>query len=332
MVAATVDVHAHVLSREAVDLIGREVPQAGLKLTPANDGGDVLEAGRVTYKGFPRGAWDMEMRLTDMARAGVAMQLLSNTPLTFLYDIDPDANVAAAAIQNDFIATHVKDYPTHFYGIGTLPLQAPERAAAELRRIMTTLGLSGAQIGTNVNGRNLDDPALDPVWRAADELEALIMVHPNHVAAAERLGSYYLSNLIGNPLEITIAAASLVFGGVVARYPSIRFLLVHGGGFVPYQIGRLMHGWQVRPEPKTRLREPPDAGLRGLWFDTITHSKEPLEFLISSWGASQVVLGSDYPYDMGTLECVRQVEALAIDKIDKITILSEGPRRLIRKS
>ncbi len=158
------------------------------------------------------------------------------------------------------------------------------------------------------------------------------MVHPNHVAAAERLGSYYLSNLIGNPLEVTIAAASLVFGGVVARYPSIRFLLVHGGGFVPYQIGRLMHGWQVRPEPKTHLRQPPDAGLRGLWFDTITHSREPLEFLISSWGASQVVLGSDYPYDMGTLECVRQVEALAIDEIDKITILSEGPRRLIRKS
>ena len=208
-------------------------------------------------------------------------------------------------------------------------MQAPQLAADELRRSMRKLGLKGAQIGSNVNGRNLDDPALEPLWAAADELAAFIMVHPTQVAGAERLKSYYLTNLIGNPLDTTIAAACLVFGGVVGRYPRIKFLMVHGGGFVPYQAGRFSHGWQVRPEPQANLKAPPDAALDTLYFDTIVHSRPALEFLVATAGASRVLLGSDYPFDMGTLECARQVRALAVSDADKATILGGAVMKLL---
>jgi aminocarboxymuconate-semialdehyde decarboxylase len=149
------------------------------------------------------------------------------------------------------------------------------------------------------------------------------------VAGADRLKSYYLTNLIGNPLDTTIAAACLAFGGVIARYPAIKFLFVHGGGFVAWQAGRFCHGWHVRPEPKLKLNRPPDESLNTLYFDTILHAQPQLECLIKLAGAGRVVLGSDYPYDMGTLECVRQVKALSIPEADKAAILSRGPLALI---
>jgi aminocarboxymuconate-semialdehyde decarboxylase len=133
--------------------------------------------------------------------------------------------------------------------------------------------------------------------------------------------SYYLVNVIGNPLDTTIAAACLLFGGVLDRYPRIKFCLAHGGGFVPYQAGRWAHGWKVRPEPKASLPHAPEASLRRFYFDSILHGKPALEFLVSSAGAERVLLGSDYPFDMGTLDCVRQVQALSIPEKDRSGVL-----------
>jgi aminocarboxymuconate-semialdehyde decarboxylase len=325
----TIDVHAHILSDETMRLIGKEAPKVAPKLTPIDREFSVLEVAGTPYKPFPHGGWNLERRLADMDAAEVDVQVLSNTPQTFLYDLDASLNATLAALQNDQIARTVKAQPDRFFGIATLPMQAPEQAAAELRRAMTTLGLRGAQIGSNVCGRNLDDPALEPVWAVANELSALMMVHPTQVAGIDRLRSYYLNNLIGNPLDSTIAAASLVFGGVIARYPKIKFFFVHGGGFVPYQFGRFVHGWKVRPEPHVHLEESPEAALGTLWFDTILHAREPLEYLVKTAGASRVVLGSDYPYDMGTGECVRQVRALSVSDDDKDMILRRGPLALL---
>ena len=135
-------------------------------------------------------------------------------------------------------------------------MQDPRRAADELRRAMTSLGLRGAQIGSNVNNRNLDDPALEPVWAVANELSAFFLIHPHgEIVPGDRLKSYYMRNFVGLPFETTIAGASLVFGGVLERYPNIAFCLCHGGGYVPYQAGRFVHAWQVRSEPKARLKE-----------------------------------------------------------------------------
>jgi len=155
------------------------------------------------------------------------------------------------------------------------------------------------------------------------------MLHPTGVAGAERLRSYYLANLIGNPLDTTIAAAALVFGGVIERYPRIKFLMVHGGGFAPYQAGRFDHGWRVRTEPRANLKTPPKASMDKLLFDTIAHGRPALEFLVSSCTPARVLLGSGYPFDMGTLECARQVEALSIAETDKATILRGAARRVL---
>jgi aminocarboxymuconate-semialdehyde decarboxylase len=193
--------------------------------------------------------------------------------------------------------------------------------AAELRRAITELGMLGAMFGSNVEGKNLDDPSFEPLWAAAEEMNAFMMIHPANVAGADRLRSYYLNNLIGNPLDTTIAGACLIFGGVLERHPKLNFVMVHGGGFIPYQGGRWVHGWNVRPEGKVHLKHSPAPYLDRFLYDTILHSKTSLEFLISSVGASRVFLGSDYPYDMAMLDCVSHVRSLDISEADRDTVL-----------
>jgi len=256
-----------------------------------------------------------------MAASKVDMQVLSVCPQTFLYAQPPALAAAFARIQNEQLAKLVKTHPGRFQGIGTVPMQAPQQAADELRHAMTVLGLRGIQIGSNIAGKNLDDPELEPVWAAAAELGAFILLHPINVAGIDRLGSYYLNNLIGNPLDTTIAAACLVFSGVLERHPSLKICLAHGGGFVPYQAGRFLHGWHVRAEPKKKLPKPPTDSLQRFYFDTIVHSKEVLEFLVGNAGAARVLLGSDYPFDMGTPDGVLQVRSLSLPAAEQASIL-----------
>ena len=235
-------------------------------------------------------------------------------------------------IQNDEIARLVKEKPDRFSGIATLPMQAPDKAAAELRRAIRTLGLHGAMIASNVNGKNLDDPSFEPVWAVAEELDAWMMIHPGNVAGADRLRSYYLNNLIGNPLDTTIAGACLIFGGVLERHPKLNFVMVHGGGFIPYQGWRWVHGWHVRPEPKVHLKHSPEKYLDRFLYDTILHSHTPLKFLIDSVGANRVFLGSDYPYDMGMMDCARHVQGLGLADRDRDMIFGGHAEAILSKT
>jgi aminocarboxymuconate-semialdehyde decarboxylase len=326
-----IDVHAHILSEETIHLLQQEAPKAAIKLTRIDAEFSVLEVAGAAYRPFPRGGFDLERRFKDMDGAEVDMQVVSNTPQTFLYGQEPELTAATARVQNDQIAKLVAARPDRFMGIATLPMQAPDLAANELARAMRA-GLRGAHIGSNINGKNLDDPDLEPVWAKAAELGAFILIHPVGVAGAERLRSYYLANLIGNPVDTTIAAASLVFGGVLERHPALKICLSHGGGFVPYQGGRWAHGWRVRGEPKVNLKASPEASLRRFYYDTILHAAAPLEFLVRTAGASHVLLGSDYPFDMGTTECVRQVRALSIPQAERAIILGEGAVSLLSAS
>ena len=327
----TIDTHTHVLDDDVIKILQKEIPRLGLKLAPYDADNSVIEVAGVPYRPFPRGGHDIERRLKDMDATAVEMHVLSGAPQTWLYGQEAAVGVAASMIQNDGIARLVKQKPDRFCGIATLPMQAPDKAAEELRRAMKTLGLRGAMVGSNVGGKNLDDPNFEPLWAAAAELDAFFMIHPGNVAGADRLRSYYLGNLIGNPLDTTIAAACLIFGGVLERYPKLNFVMVHAGGFIPYQGGRWVHGWQVRPEPKVHLKHSPQPYLDRMLYDTITHSKPVLEFLVSSAGADRVFLGSDYPYDMGTLECVRQVRAANIAAGDKDTILGTHAAKILSK-
>jgi aminocarboxymuconate-semialdehyde decarboxylase len=327
----TIDVHAHILSEETIRLMQREAPTVGPRLSNMGERFASLDVAGNIYRQFPRGGWDLEQRLQDMAAAKVDAQVLSVCPQTFLYGQPAPLAAALARIQNEELAKLAKVRPDRFLAIATLPMQAPEQAADELRHAVRTLGLRGAQIGSNIAGKNLDDPEFEPVWATAAELDAFILLHPINVAGADRLSSYYLTNLIGNPLDTTIAAACLVFSGVLERHPKLQICLAHGGGFVPYQAGRFIHGWHVREEPKRRLAEPPTQSLKRFYFDTIVHSKEVLAFLVGNAGAERVLLGSDYPFDMGMPHGVSQVRSLSISATDQAAILGGRARALLDK-
>ncbi|HEX3505138.1 MAG TPA: amidohydrolase family protein [Xanthobacteraceae bacterium] len=326
----TIDSHTHILTQEAMRRLAKESPKVAPVLKDVNERDATLEiAGKVVQRPLPREIWDVALRLRDMDANQVDVQVLSPTVFTFFYDHDPALALACAMLQNEDIAAVVQKHPDRFLGLGSVPLQAPKAAADELTRGMTKLGLRGAMIGTHVNGCNLDDPALEPFWSAAAELGAFIFIHPHAGAAAERLNNYYLKNLVGLPFETTIAGASLVFGGVLERHPQLKICLSHGGGFVPYQAGRFQHGWKVRGEPKARIKEPPRQSLHRLYYDTILHSKPALEFLIGSVGPDHVLLGSDYPFDMGNLDCVARVKEVAIGAEAQHFILGGYARTLL---
>jgi len=325
----TIDVHAHILSEETIRLLHSEAPKVAPKLSDIDDQFGTLDVAGSVYRHFPRGGWDLERRLQDMAASKVDVQVLSVCPQTFVYAQPPALAAAFARIQNEQLAKLVKAHPDRFHAIGTLPMQAPKLAADELRHAVSKLGLRGAQIGSNVAGKNLDDPELEPVWATAAELDAFILLHPINVAGVDRLSSYYLNNLIGNPLDTTIAAACLVFSGVLERHPTLKICLSHGGGFVPYQAGRFLHGWHVRKEPKNKLPKPPTESLGRFYFDTIVHSKDVLEFLVGNAGVDRVLLGSDYPFDMGMPDGVLQVRGLPIPAGDQASILGGRAKALL---
>jgi aminocarboxymuconate-semialdehyde decarboxylase len=329
MATQTIDVHAHILSEETIRLLQSEAPKAAPKLSEIDEQFGTLDVAGNVYRHFPRGGWDLERRLQDMAASKVDIQVLSVCPQTFLYAQPPALAAAFARIQNEQLAKLAKARPDRFLAIATLPMQAPKLAADELRHAVRGLGLRGAQIGSNIAGKNLDDPELEPVWATAAELDAFILVHPINVAGMDRLTSYYLNNLIGNPLDTTIAAACLVFSGVLERYPTLKFCLAHGGGFVPYQAGRFLHGWHVRTEPKKKLPKPPTDSLERFYFDTIVHSKEVLEFLVGIAGADRVLLGSDYPFDMGMPDGVLQVRGLSLPAAEQAAILGGRAQTLL---
>ena len=327
--ARVIDVHAHILSEETMRLMRAEAPNDGpLLREPAGDVG-VLEMSGRARGNFPRGAWDMDVRLKAMDDNGVDMQVLSVVPHTLAYDADAALAETFAAIQNEQIAAQVRAAPERFAGLATLPMQSPEAAAKELRRAVQKLGLRGAMLGSHLGERNLDDPAFEPIWQAADEVGALIFIHPHDAALGPRTKAYYLSNLIGNPVNTTIAAASLVFGGVFQRHPGLKVLLAHGGGFAPYQAGRFVHGWEVRKEPKVSLKVSPEQDLERFYYDTLTHSLPTLKSLIEWSGAGRVLLGTDFPFDMGEFDCAARVRALRLAAGDETAVLGSGAEGLL---
>src|SRR2546421_9461204 len=216
----TIDVHAHILTEETIRLLQREAPKVGPKLSEIGEQFATLDVAGNVYRHFPRGGWDLDRRLQDMAASKVDVQVLSVCPQTFVYAQPPAVAAAFARVQNEQLAKLVKARPDRFLAIATLPMQAPKLAADELRHAMRVLGLRGAQIGSNIAGKNLDDPELEPVWATAAELGAFVLGHPINVAGAGHLSSHYLTKLIGEPLHTTLAAPCLGFSRVLQRHPA----------------------------------------------------------------------------------------------------------------
>lgn len=326
----TIDVHAHIIEISTAEALNAALPHIGVSIEPKTDTSGVLTVDGVVYDPFPRGGWDVELRLSDMDRYGFDTQWLSVCPQTVMYDQSPDDALTASRIQNDALSERSHAMPDRFEGLATVPLQAPDLAARELARAMNEGGLRGAMLCTNIEGRNLDWPDLDVFWAEAEALGAVLLLHPPpKVAGAERLRDFYLRNFVGNPLDTTIAAACLVFGGVLERFPKLKFVLSHGGGFMPYQQDRWIHGWAERPEAKVRLKGEPGPSLDRLFFDTILHGAPALSYLIERSGPDRVLLGTDYPFDMGEYDILEVIEKVGLSAADKETVLSGAAGKLV---
>jgi aminocarboxymuconate-semialdehyde decarboxylase len=213
--------------------------------------------------------------------------------------------------------------------MATVPLQDPVAAAEELTHARRTLGLVGVEIGSNINGRELDDPALHPFFARCAELRMPVFIHPVVVAGADRMTRYYLRNLIGNLVDTSIALAHLIFGGAFERWPKLAVIAAHAGGIIPYTRGRLDHGYRVRAECRAALPRPPSAYLKHIYFDTIAHNQEALAYLVRTAGAGRVVLGSDFPFDMADPDPVGTVQGLkGLSAADRTRILGGNARAL----
>lgn len=304
------DVHAHYLPPELLTLC--DAGALGPRVTLENGGRTVNINGYLMPRDQERGSEASEVRVSDMDKAGVAVQLLSPNPIFFHYWDEPARALYVCQTMNDGVARAVARHPDRFLGLAIIPLQAPELALTELRRATNDLGLIGVEIGSHINGKDLDDPALEPFFSEVTKLGIPVQVHPcpHDIAGRERLDRYHLRNLIGNLVETSIAVASMIFGGVLARHPSLRIGFAHGGGLVPYQIGRWDHGHSVRPEARIHLDNPPTEYFEKCWFDTILHSDAALNYLVSASGSKRILMGTDYPADMsdpGAVERIRRV-------------------------
>lgn len=255
---------------------------------------------------------DTDAKVAQMDRLGIDASVLSIAPTLFFYEQPAPDAVRFAERANDALAELVAGEP-RLYGFASLPLQDGERAGAELERAVSELGLVGAQIGTNCGPTPIDAPELDPVLAAAESLGVPLMLHPYYVGPKPMLEDFYFTNSIGNPLDTCTAAARLIHSGVLDRYPDLRVILVHAGGFMPYQIGRLDHAFAVRQEPRVAIEQPPSSYLGRFWLDSITHSDASLEFLASLAGTERIVLGTDLPFDMGDPVPLDRIRRVGLD-------------------
>jgi aminocarboxymuconate-semialdehyde decarboxylase len=243
----------------------------------------------------------IDVRLKDMDRMGVDIQVVAPAPYHYFYFTEAGYGAELAREVNEGIANVVAQHPDRFVGMGSVPLQNAELAVQELEYCVKKLGLRGVEINTNVNGLNLTDPSLglEKFFAKANELGIVVFMHPLGYTQGERLRNHYFNNVIGNPLDTTVAISHLIFDGVVARYPKIKFLAAHGGGFLAHYWARMDHAWRARPDTRTVIKKKPSSYLEKFYFDSITFDPRMLKQLIDRYGAEHVMLGTDYPYDMG---------------------------------
>ena len=325
-----VDVHAHLLPRSAIaaaekgtDWFGSKVERDGLG-RPEIVTGDyrVSLGGKVHWESIPE-------RVRRMDVMGVETQVISLNPILFRYYLDRGNAARAASAVNDEIAGIVADHPGRFAGFGALPMQSPGDAVIELERVMATPGMVGVSVGTHVGGSNWDEPHLFPVLQAAEQSRAVMFVHPAASRLKEALPRYHMRNYIANPTETTIAIGSIIFGGILDRLPELRLVFAHGGGYACWAYARFDHGYQVRPEAREHASQLPSDYLGRMWYDSLVHGYGNLRRLVDVVGIGRVVLGTDFPADMGQPDPVRWIEGSDLSESEQVAVLGSNSRTLL---
>jgi aminocarboxymuconate-semialdehyde decarboxylase len=317
-----IDVHAHAEFEVVEKLVhGQAGLQQAIEERNASSSKESSEHNRKLYETVYQPMFRTERRLAVMDKAGVDMQAVSASPNHYHYWAERDLSQKLVSTINEQIAELCAKHLDRFAGLGTVSLQHPDLVAGQLEHGMRNLSLKGVIISTVANGVSVADRRYEPFWAKAEDLGALVFIHPAGCAIGDRLVPYYLSNVIGNPLETTIALAHIVFSGILDRHPRLKICGAHGGGYFPFYTSRFDHGWHVRPEART-CQHAPSEYLKRLWFDALVYTPGAVEYLVRQAGASQVVLGTDYPYDMGFEDPVARLNA--------VSGLSEADRQAIR--
>ena len=314
-VSLTLDLHTHILPKTWPDLDKRFGYPGWVRLDHCCPGKANMMLGDRKFRTIDENCWSAEARVADCERDGVDVQVLSTVPVMFAYWAKAEDAHDLARILNDDLAETVRQHPTRFAGLGTVPLQDPDRAISELERCVGELGLCGVQIGSHVNDWNLDAPELFPFFSRAAELGAAVFVHPWDMLSPERMKNYWLAWLVGMTTETNLALCSMMFGGVLDRLPSLRVAFAHGGGSFPGTLGRIEHGLAVRPD-LVATHEPtaPREQMRRVYFDSLVHDPAALRYLIGLAGVERIALGTDYPFPLGELEpgqCIRALDELS---------------------
>jgi aminocarboxymuconate-semialdehyde decarboxylase len=325
----TIDIHSHIAIPQAAEFVKPHLDPATIPLIHfATAETKALNARQDGDRRALMTSYDA--RLADLDAMGIDLQLVMCPPPQCYYTVPLDIAVKAARMVNDGVAAYVAGKADRFVALGSVPMPDGNEAAKELERCMTSLKFKGVQILTNVVGRELSDPAFAPFWRKAEELGAVVLIHPNGFTEAQRFSRFYFNNVIGNPLETTIALHYLIFDGVLERHPNLRIIAVHGGGFLGAYSGRIDHAWGARGDAQGNLPKPPTSYLKQIYFDTVVFTPQQLAALVAAFGADHVLMGTDYPYDMAEYDPLEHLVATnSLDATARAAIAGGNAKKLL---
>ena len=295
-----VDIHTHILPKNIPDLAERYGYGQFIHLEHHKPGCARMMKGDTFFREVESNLWDAHVRKKECDTLTIDVQVLSTVPVMFSYWAEPNDALDLSKLLNDHIGGVVSAAPRRFAGLGTVPMQSTDLAIGELERCVKEIGLAGAQIGSHVNGKNLDDDSIFPFFEAAQDLDASIFVHPWDMLSPERMDKYWLQWLVGMPTETAIAISSMVLGGLFEKLPKLKVAFAHGGGSFSGGIGRIEAGFHARPDlvaVETDIN--PRNFVKKFYVDSLVHDKEMLHYLIRLMGASRIALGSDYPFPLG---------------------------------
>jgi aminocarboxymuconate-semialdehyde decarboxylase len=323
-----IDLHCHRESRAVMERMhgeaermGRVSLQVGSELTK--------KVGREQLAALKPKMDSIDERLADMDAMGVDIQAVSLAPYQMYYWADPELGRGVSREMNDEMAEAISSHPDRFVGLGTVPLQDATAAVEELDHCIDDLGFKGLQIATHVDGEELSSPRLAPFWAAVEDRDVVVVIHSAGHTNPDRLSTHYFINIIGHPIEGTLAASHLIFGGVMERHPRLKIVLVHGGGYLPAYSARMDHAYHAREDVREGLPNQPSDYLRRFYLDTMVFAPDQLRYLVDKYGADHVVLGTDYPYDMGENDPVGLIGATGIDDGSRSAICGGNAARLL---
>jgi aminocarboxymuconate-semialdehyde decarboxylase len=317
----TIDIHCHRECGPAAEVMKAEAERAGR--VPLQYGSELTRAVNRRQLEQLRPKMDfLEHRIGDMDRMGIDIQAVAVAVYQYYYWADVDTGARISRMINDELVESTSEFDGRFSPLGTVPLQDTEAAVAELRYCVEELGMRGLEIGTHVRSEEIAAPRFEPFWAEVEALDAVVVIHTDGYTHKDRLLDHNFVNIIGHAFEATLATAHLIFSGVMERHPGLKILVVHGGGYLPAYAGRIDHAWRAREDVRADLPRPPGDYLRRFFFDTMVFEPDQLRYLIDRYGADHVLLGTDYPYDMGEedpLDLIGRVPGLDQDQIDLIS-------------